>query len=94
MRLSDLLGAKVVSDNGEVLGHIHDVRVRRLGHRTPDRRQFRVTGLVIGSRGLRERIGLDTSRSNAEIVDREFVPWDQITEIDNSQRHIVVSRRG
>ena len=33
MLLSALLGAEVRTEEGEALGHVHDVRVRRLGHR-------------------------------------------------------------
>ena len=90
MRLSSLLAAEVISEDGSGLGHVHDVRVRRLGHRNADGFQFRVTGLVIGSRGIRERIGLDTAASDAETVDRDFVPWEHVIEVDGAEGRIVV----
>ena len=93
MRLSSLLAAEVVTGDGDSLGHVHDVRVRRLGHRNPDGFQFRVIGLVIGSRGIRERIGLDTAGSDAETLDRDFVPWEDVVEIDGEEGRILVNAR-
>lgn len=46
MRLSELLNSQVVSERGETLGPVRDVRVRQ------EERGFRVTGLVIGGGAL------------------------------------------
>jgi hypothetical protein len=90
MRLSSLLAAEVRTEEGKGLGHVHDVRVRRLGRRSPEGYGLRVVGLVVGSRGIRERIGLDTARSDAAVVDRELIAWDRVVEIDGDEGLITV----
>jgi sporulation protein YlmC with PRC-barrel domain len=78
--VSDLLRREVVTESGEKLGHVFDVRVvRRAGSSTETAdQQWRVTGVAIGSRGLRERLGFTPARRAAPTVDHDFVPWDAI----------------
>ena len=80
--LSDLLEAAIVDEDGESLGHVHDVRVERLERRNPDGYRLRVLGLVTGRRGIRERIGLDTGRTAKATVGRDFIDWERVVEID------------
>jgi sporulation protein YlmC with PRC-barrel domain len=82
MLLSDLLGLEVCDEDGEALGRIHDVRVERLERRNPDGHRLKVVGLVIGGRGIRERLGLDTHRTEQAIVDRELISWEKVVKID------------
>lgn len=91
MLLSQLLEAEVVDEAGKALGRVHDVRVGRLERRTPDGHRLKVLGLVIGGRGIRERLGLDTHETERAIVDRELVEWERVREIDTDERRIVVS---
>lgn len=91
MRLSDLLGAAVTDESGRELGHVHDVRVRALERRTPDGEQLRVVGLVLGGRGIRERLGLDTGHTAKHTVDRELIGWERVVEVDAEQAVVLVS---
>jgi sporulation protein YlmC with PRC-barrel domain len=88
--LSQLLEVEVRTEAGEKLGRVHDVRVERLARRNPDGHKLKVVGLVIGGRGIRERLGLDTNRTERAIVDRELVEWGRVVEIDLDARRVVV----
>jgi sporulation protein YlmC with PRC-barrel domain len=92
--LSELLEIEVVGESGEALGRVHDVRVERLQRRTPDGHRLKVVGLVIGGRGIRERLGLDTHRTEKAIVDRELIMWDRVLEIDAEAHRVVVRSAG
>jgi sporulation protein YlmC with PRC-barrel domain len=89
MLLSDLLGLEVCDETGEALGHVHDVRVERLERRNPDGHRLKVVGLVIGGRGIRERLGLDTHRTEQAIVDRELILWERVAKIDAPAGRVV-----
>jgi sporulation protein YlmC with PRC-barrel domain len=82
MLLSDLLGAEVRDEHEARLGHVHDVRVQRLQRRTGEGHRLKVVGLVIGGRGIRERLGLDAGRTERPIVDRELIEWEQVLAIE------------
>jgi hypothetical protein len=56
MRLSELLNRKVVSESGQQLGRVHDVRGELVGGHP------RVTGLCAGNLGILERYGIGTPR--------------------------------
>jgi hypothetical protein len=90
MRISDLLEARIETEDGEALGHVHDVRVRRLERRTPDGYEMRVLGLVTGSRGVRERLGTDTARTPGPTVDRDFIEWERVVRVDGEGGRVVV----
>ena len=90
--LSDLLEAAILDEEGEQLGHVHDVRVRRLERATPDGYRLRILGLVTGRRGLAERIGLDTGRSAGATVDRDFIAWEQVVAVDGEQGTVTVKK--
>ena len=90
MLLSDLLEARVVSEGGEALGHVHDVRVRRLRRRSPEGHSLRVVGLVVGGRGIRERLGLDVGRGGKPIADRELIEWERVVSVDGEAGEVTV----
>jgi sporulation protein YlmC with PRC-barrel domain len=92
MRLSDLLEAEVVTEDGESLGRVHDVRVRQLERRTSDGYRLRVVGLVTGRRGIRERLGIDTGRSERPIADRDLIEWERVLEVDGAAGRVSVRR--
>ena len=78
IRLSDLLGQRVVAENGSQLGHVYDVRVRRQGD------DWQVSGVVIGSRGVAERLGLRTGRRAEPLLSDGLIPWDAVLRIDDA----------
>jgi hypothetical protein len=53
--------------------------------------RLKVVGIVIGGRGIRERLGLDTGRIEVAIVDREVIEWERVREIDLERSVIVVA---
>ena len=90
MLLSDLLEAAVVSESGEMLGRVHDVRARVLKRRRPDGHELRVLGLVVGGSGLRERLGLDVGRRAEPIADRDLIEWERVVTVDRETGRVVV----
>jgi hypothetical protein len=82
MKISLLLGAKVVSDEGDELGRVHDVRVRRLGHRNADGYGLRLTGLVIGVPGIRERLGIPSRHRPLVRRSGDFIAWERVIEVE------------
>ena len=90
MRLTDLLEARLETEDGESLGRVHDVRVRWLERRSSEGHQLRVLGLVTGARGVRERLGIDTGRTPGPVVERDFIAWEDVVEVDGEAGRIVV----
>ena len=76
--LSSLQHRKVVTQSGESLGRVFDLRCEQ----TP--RTLRVTGIVYGTRGLLEHLGV-FKRAEAAI------PWSDIVRIE--RKRIVVRDR-
>jgi sporulation protein YlmC with PRC-barrel domain len=70
VRLSELLGTKVTTVSGRSLGHVHDVRAR-----WTDEGGLVVTGLLIGSIGALERLGVARPARRGG-----FVPWADVLE--------------
>ena len=76
-RLSSLQHRKVVTESGQSLGRLYDLRCEL----TP--RTLTVKGLVVGKRGLLEHFG---------IVQREqAIPWSDVVRIEG--KRIVVRDR-
>jgi len=79
MRLSELLNRKVVSESGQQLGHVHDVRGELVGGR------LRVTGLVAGELGILERYGVGTHGSGgpgqAKVHGHPVIPWGRVVRV-------------
>jgi sporulation protein YlmC with PRC-barrel domain len=79
MRLSDLLNRKVVTESGQRLGRVHDLR----GELTPGR--LRITGLATGKLGILERYGIGTHGSGganqAKVHGHPITPWQQVIRI-------------
>lgn len=79
MRLSELLNREVVSESGQQLGHVHDVRGELVeGH-------LRVVGLVAGKLGILERYGVGTHGSGgpgqAKVHGHPIIPWERVVRI-------------
>ena len=79
MRLSELLNRGIVTESGQSLGRIHDVRGELVGG------QLRVTGLVAGKLGILERYGVGTHGSGgpaqAKVHGHPVIPWAQVVHI-------------
>ena len=82
MRLTDFLNVHVVTESGDELGRVHDLRAER----TP--RTLKVTGLMVGKRGLLERLGVGAPEAGARIRTHDVIPWAAVVRAD--RRRIVV----
>jgi sporulation protein YlmC with PRC-barrel domain len=79
MRLSELLNRRVVTESGDSLGRIHDVRAELVAGR------LRVTGLAAGELGLLERYGIGThgsgGPSQAKVHGHHVIPWERVVRV-------------
>ena len=79
MRLSKLLNRKVVSESGQQLGRVHDVRGELVGGR------LQVTGLIAGELGILERYGVGTHGSGgpgqAKVHGHPVIPWERVVRV-------------
>jgi sporulation protein YlmC with PRC-barrel domain len=79
MRLSELLNRKVVSESGQRLGHVHDVRGELVGGR------LRVTGLIAGKLGILQRYGVGTHGSGGpeqpKVHGHPVIPWERVIRV-------------
>lgn len=79
MRLSELLNRQVVNESGEHVGHVRDVRGELTsGH-------LRVTGLIVGKRGILERYGIGTHGSGgpgqAKVHGQPVITWERVVRV-------------
>jgi sporulation protein YlmC with PRC-barrel domain len=86
MRLSQLLNRQVVTESGQRLGRVHDVRGELTGGG-----RLRVTGLCAGGLGLLERYGIGATGSHGPGRPKghghAVVPWQRVVRVG---REIVV----
>jgi sporulation protein YlmC with PRC-barrel domain len=82
MRLTDFLNVEVITESGDKLGRVHDLRAER------SQRTLNVTGLVVGKLGLLERLGVGAPESGARIRTRDVIPWSAVVRAD--RRRVVV----
>ena len=79
MRLSELLNRKVVTESGQRLGDLHDVRGELVEGR------LRVTGLIAGKLGILERYGIGTHGSGgpeqAKVHGHPVIPWERVVRV-------------
>lgn len=79
MRLSELLNRRVVTESGQSLGRIHDVRGELAGGR------LRITGLAAGELGVLERFGVGTHGSGgprqAKVHGHHIIPWERVVRV-------------
>jgi hypothetical protein len=83
MRLTDLLGATLVTESGERLGHVFDVRVKRDPRSSPERadQKWKLDALLYGQRGLIARFGLFSARERVSRGRHEELPWAEVVAI-------------
>lgn len=79
MRLSELLNRRVLTESGQSLGRVHDVRGELAGGR------LRITGLSTGNRGILERYGVGTRGSGgpgrAKVHGHPVIPWERVVRV-------------
>lgn len=79
MRLSELLNREVVSESGEHLGRVHEVRGQLVDGR------LLVVGLVAGGLGILERYGIGTHGSGgpaqAKVRGQPVIPWERVLRV-------------
>jgi sporulation protein YlmC with PRC-barrel domain len=82
IQLTDLLGSKVVDSDGRSLGKVREVRAERVTPAPSEQvnEAWRISGLLLGLQGLRERIGM-TTRERLE-GEPWFVPWDRVMKVE------------
>jgi sporulation protein YlmC with PRC-barrel domain len=87
MRLSELLRKRVVRESGQKVGHVFDVRVARSPRSKNDRddQEWRIVGLLVGSRGARERFGITHDGTTGPRHIRDAIPWDAVVEIQGDR---------
>jgi sporulation protein YlmC with PRC-barrel domain len=81
IRVAELLRSRLVTTSGTDLGRIWDVRVER-GTELPDEHvnePWRVTGLIGGTMGWKERIGLSPEADPAK--GESFIPWESVRDL-------------
>jgi sporulation protein YlmC with PRC-barrel domain len=82
MRLSELLNRAVVTESGERLGHVHDVRGELVGG------HLRVIGLVAGTSGILERYGVGTHGTGgpgeAKVHGYPMIPWARVVSVGST----------
>jgi sporulation protein YlmC with PRC-barrel domain len=84
VRLSELLGTRVRTASGRSLGRVHDVRAE-----LEDGGGLVATGLVVGTLGVLERLGLGASGRAERLRGDDVVPWRDVLE---AGPHVVVVR--
>jgi sporulation protein YlmC with PRC-barrel domain len=82
MRFTDFLNVHVITESGDELGRVHDLRAKCAP------RTLKVTGLVIGKLGLLERLGVGAPESGARIRTQDVIPWSAVVRAD--RRRVVV----
>ena len=79
MRLSVLLSRKVVTESGQRLGRVHDVRGELVGGR------LLVTGMIAGKLGILERYGVATHGSGgpgqAKVHGHPVISWERVVHV-------------
>jgi sporulation protein YlmC with PRC-barrel domain len=87
MKLTDLLGAELVTESGEQLGHVFDIRVKRDPRSSGERadQKWRVDALLYGEKGLAERFGLFAARQRVARGKHDELPWRDVVAITEGE---------
>ncbi len=95
MRVSELLGCRLVTESGEKLGHVFDVRVKRDPRSSGQRadQKWRVDALMFGSRGIIHRFGMLSIKRLISSERGETVPWSDVVKIGSGEITVRDQRR-
>jgi len=92
VKLSHLLELPVEDERGRALGHVHDVRVRRVGGEPgADAASYEIEALIVGRRGLRARFGWARGRALDRAGPADALAWDDVLALEPDR--LVVRRR-
>jgi sporulation protein YlmC with PRC-barrel domain len=102
-RLAELIGARVVTEDGRRRGHVKDVRLVQDGPYVEGFGQaLRVEGLLVGPPLIGVRLGFERAEVRGpwpvsalfRTLERRatFVPWEDVLEWDGAR--VLLSRRG
>jgi sporulation protein YlmC with PRC-barrel domain len=93
MRLGELLASKVVTESGEKVGHVFDVRVRRGSGSSAKGAggTWRIDGLLVGRRGVLERFGFTRNELAGPRHAHDTLPWSAVVKVQDG---LVVVRDG
>jgi sporulation protein YlmC with PRC-barrel domain len=85
MKLGDLLASKVVSESGKKVGHVFDVRVSRASGSSAKGAggKWQVSGLLVGSRGIRERFGFTRNELAGPRHVHDAIPWSAVVKVQD-----------
>jgi uncharacterized protein YrrD len=92
MRLTDLLGAEVIDQEGRSAGRVHDVRLVQDGPPVGGSgASLRVAGLIVGARGIGARLGYQRRHVKGPWLvrvlagwlfhDGRYVEWDRVQTV-------------
>jgi sporulation protein YlmC with PRC-barrel domain len=85
MRLSDILDHRVDTEAGRSLGRVFDFRVRS------NDGVLEVEDLLLGRRGLSERLGVGNHGRRQRAPDRRHViPWSAVVRVDLERGRVIV----
>jgi len=76
VRLSELLRLTVTTEGGRKVGRVYDVRALLRP------RSVRVDGLVVGTLGIAERLGVGAPAARQRVRGRDVVPWSAVVRFD------------
>jgi hypothetical protein len=81
IQLSDLMGCEVVTESGDSLDHVWEVRAER------SERGLRVVGLLVGRFALAERLGLrhgfgQGPANTRRQPHRDGIPWEAVVRLE------------
>jgi hypothetical protein len=87
IRVSQLLRSAVVTEGGQKLGHVFDLRVIRRAGSSAERadQQWRIVGLVVGKRGFRQRFGFTPGRGAAAKLQHGLVSWVAVIDTEDGR---------
>ena len=83
MRLTDLLGAELLTESGERIGHVFDVRVKRDPRSSASSadQKWRLDALLYGEQGAARRFGLLIARQHVSRGTHEELSWSDVVAI-------------
>lgn len=100
-RLSELLGTAVVDLDGNVVGHVNDVRLGPGPAVHGTRAELVVEGIIVADRHAGSLLGYDRRREQGPWLVRRIVrylhrrarylPWSDVAELDWSSRTLVTA---
>lgn len=81
MQLSELLGCEVVTESGDSLDRVWEVRAERTAG------ELRLVGLLVGRFAFAERLGLrhwlgQAAGTTTISPDREGIPWQSVVRLE------------